>query len=691
MNLTISINKYININLFRLATCLFFIILASYVFYYGKSKNMNKVIPEALEDHVSALSVAISNVKYDLNKGYLYYRDIYSTLEVNGLTKKKVFLDQLNFKHPENIINKNTAGKAIEETLYLRLNTKNPALNRGDIVFSGGDIGLADFYEISFRIFGIEIESIFKLYFLVIIISGVLFFYSIREGPLHILPFLFLSSLLIIINQIYISDHLMENEHIKTNFNMGTLISFRFLSIIAVIPFLNLIFLHFQNKPLNLIQSFSVIFQTMIIITTFKIRISSYWILLAILILTFLYLVYLYIKSINNKDKRFDLINNSKKFILFSSFLILFLYLVKNIKTIFGFPYMITRYFNLGIIKDDPNTFNQFKVSAVQLLNDFNLNNLTNFFSKLFNSSVLQAAISQHYINFLLICCILFGIYILWKKFIVNFFKNDLLILQEIEKLFKNPKAIFFSFLILFFLDSIFFNLKVHPIFFTDNAKTSHAFYHNAFIGISQHPNFYDKYGDYYKREGGFNQDNIMDPLSYNEAYRLYKEKFSDDFEFDFMKHFTTPYKGDFLPQIIDDGAKEALINFIKKDPVMYLQSFYFKFTSAFEYLKYFFAIKNLKEVLMITLIINLFIFLFSILSKGVHLTMKYNSIMIFTFLFIFLISFTPVLWAYPSFHILADVYVTSFMMLSILINLILSIFYEVFKFSKKRSLIKNC
>mgnify|MGYP000386221344 CR=1 FL=1 len=80
------INKIIIISVLSLVLPLCFI---------GKKWGQGSIIPEAIEDHTWAISVAISDLDYGLHQGYVYYHDVFDCLNAYGMTKYPHYLEKL--------------------------------------------------------------------------------------------------------------------------------------------------------------------------------------------------------------------------------------------------------------------------------------------------------------------------------------------------------------------------------------------------------------------------------------------------------------------------------------------------------------------------------------------------------------------------------------------------------------------
>lgn len=649
---------------FSLIFFILFIFAIFFTFNYGKNKNIHKSV-EAIEDNIYALSVAVSNLKYGLNDGYVLYRDVYSAFERGGLTKKQFYLDKLNYKFPNNLKNPEIANQALKESLSLALNEKNPSF-KNELIYSGGDVGLADFFEIAFSIFGLQIQSIYYFFFLILLVSSFFYFFSLNTKIIYFsIPFSVLAMLNLLLFLMYQIDHVETHPFIKsTNFNFATITSFRSLPILAIIPFFNIVLLFFDNKKLNFFQIISFLFQSWVLIFCMSLRISSYWILFGFFFIILYQNIFRYYlskwKCISNKNY----VKNLKVYFYFGIIIIFLILLIKNLKTIYGIQYSIPVFKNYGLINSA--VYENLRDGSWNLIRNFDLTNFLNFiFDKNF-FEVYLLLVSKLYLNFIFIFLLILGIYLIWKKKIKEFFDKNLKIITLIKFSLTKSNYIIYTFFILFFLNSLFFNLKINSVFFSVNAMSHHPVYHNAFIGLSTHPEFYKKYGKKFS-EGGFNNDPVMDPLSYNEAYRQIKKRMPKDFEFDFMKHFTTPFDGGFMPKLVDEGAKLGLIEFIINDPVFFIEAHFYKLINIFRLSNATITQnENFLRLFVFTIFLNFFILIVSLNKLGTLKTLESIKVLYLNSFFIFLLVMLPSLWAYPSVHTSSVIFILYYILLSI-------------------------
>lgn len=200
---------------------IFFIaVVLAYTFTYSMNKGMHHVIPEAVNRHTNCISVAISDLEYGLT-GYRGYQKVMMTLINNGIFNKPYVFDR--------------AGKTIEETLNdskILNNAFQEAINVDNASSDGQrylfayDKGLPVYYKLAFMIFGYNIEGFFYLYFLLLLISVLIFIFTFYKR-IELLNILLL----------FVASHfLIVAGASSVGMQLKTVHNARFLPVLAILP-----------------------------------------------------------------------------------------------------------------------------------------------------------------------------------------------------------------------------------------------------------------------------------------------------------------------------------------------------------------------------------------------------------------------------------------------------------------------
>lgn len=263
------------------------------IWTFAINTGMHNTVPEATARHTMAISAAISDLKHNL-KGYVGYGEVLETLASNGLT-----INPDNGGHPEYLTNPTVLNNAIKAASSL------PEIHNQQYLHTlkHEDVGLVDYYKLSFLLFGYNIQGFLYLYFLLLFISITAFFIEFRKNYTAL-------SILII----YLSSHyLVMSATLSIGLQLQTVHNPRFLGVLMVISMLHIILYIFENQyqdNSNKISNKSliiVLIQIIIFSFVFRIRSSSLWLVLWAMFAALTYLIYIYFvqkpKLLSNKNK----------------------------------------------------------------------------------------------------------------------------------------------------------------------------------------------------------------------------------------------------------------------------------------------------------------------------------------------------------------------------------------------------
>ena len=287
-------------NLISLTLVLIIFFLYFCSLHNGIQKNLNKVMPEAIDDQVNAISIAISELKFGADYGYLGYTMVKNNFKSGGITKDPIVLKVLKAKFPENLNNpkfiENSFKKALETNLPRNDNYGLKNKNLHSLIYA--DLGLVDYFKISFSLFGFNSDAPFILFYFILFLQIIFFLISNFQNKFYFfIPIIFLIGFNTIINSGTFND-----------IEVGTVFNPRFISILSVIPSFHLAMMLLNHKKIDKIQYLLFFLQSIILFFVYFMRGSLAWIfvLLFFMILS-LILIYFY-----NKKKGFKNIDIKK-------------------------------------------------------------------------------------------------------------------------------------------------------------------------------------------------------------------------------------------------------------------------------------------------------------------------------------------------------------------------------------------
>jgi hypothetical protein len=150
-------------------------------------------------------------------------------------------------------------------------------INRGYSLLGPDDKGIIDFVKIAFRLFGLQVESVFYLYFFILFISSLLFIIDFYNRPSHL--FLLFSFLLL---------HFLVLPSLAFNPQLGSMLALRAISILSLIACLHCLLFILKPIPNSTSHVFFVILQILLITFVTHIRSVTTWQLLGVALVSIL-------------------------------------------------------------------------------------------------------------------------------------------------------------------------------------------------------------------------------------------------------------------------------------------------------------------------------------------------------------------------------------------------------------------
>jgi len=506
----IKISK--NLALFPLiAVLLVCSMLIFFSYHSGIEKNFDKVVPEAIEDNTWAISIAISDLEYGLNEGYMFYPLVFIALNEGGMTKYPSHLKNLGMNFPDNLKMPDLLNKAIEKARNIKV-PKKPSFRRGEITaMPYTDLGLADYYKLSFRLFGFQVDSAYKLFFLILTISILVFVIEYRDRPaILLLPLAFLFL------QIEVMDFIYRLDSI----DLATVANFRYISVLAIIPAAHVFLLLFKTEIVdNKLRLILLLSQCGIILFVISVRSSALWIIISALLIIS---VHGFVYSRTNFKKLISMLKKHNSFLLFLATIISMLYLLKMYNAVASLFLLKFRH-AVNALMDNP-------LVLLWLL----------FF-------------------FILFCFFAYQLFLRRKEFFIS--------VKKISYYQIFPALLL---VVLFLAFQIHQAWKMHPAYSMDDFIPHHMRYHNAYLALGQHPEFYSRFGDKFKE--GLDKNFVGDGLSFNTSFLLIKKEYEEK-GMEYKKgNFLSPYSGTIKMGLHDRYIAKAYINFIIDNPAFVIE-----------------------------------------------------------------------------------------------------------------------
>lgn len=195
-----------------------------YTFFSAIQNGMHQVIPGGVGLHRDYLTIAVSELRYELT-GYRGYRKVRDALLNHGIADEARILDKYRMTKEKILQDGTILNNAIKEALNV-----DDVSSAGEYALVRDDLGLIPYYKLAFRIFGYKVESLFYLYFLLLGCSVFVFLgtYCRRVDLLNVL-LLFVCSHFVVVSAAPVVG--IELQTVHNN---------RFLPVLAVLPALYL-------------------------------------------------------------------------------------------------------------------------------------------------------------------------------------------------------------------------------------------------------------------------------------------------------------------------------------------------------------------------------------------------------------------------------------------------------------------
>ena len=264
---------------------------------YGKNAGMNHYFDTPLDTRAQQMAAAITDHVYRLNGRYTAHSQVYETLLRNGMSDVPDLYTPLGLKSPP-YSDANFWNNLILKASSLHPLT-SPRYSSGTLSFVNlEDMGIVNFYKLSFSLFGLNIEGFYKLFFVLLLIS-VIFIYVTFWRQIGIL-----FSVNLILVGLFISICSINIPGALSTVSNG-----RFLNTLAVIPAFHLAVILWRPLNTKFLIVLSTIFQSLFLAFVILMRSNAIWAVI-FLGLSALVLIFYRIKPILSSAPFFKLVRN---------------------------------------------------------------------------------------------------------------------------------------------------------------------------------------------------------------------------------------------------------------------------------------------------------------------------------------------------------------------------------------------
>lgn len=239
--------------------------------FTGIQRGMDHKVAFGPQSEQWAMTIALSESVYGLQLGYVGFKSVYDKLVeiwMRGTNGNPIdYTDPVQKQNASN-------GALINEALTsaASLGPQTPGfVSGGDLItMYYNDIGEVDFDRIAFRLFGVQVEAFYYLYFTILALSAAIFIVTFRENAFA------LAALLCVLLALYVELHLAMFPA-----NIPTFPGMRHGSTLGFVPMLYFLFL--LGRRISFPVLVAAVFELAVLILAWRIRGSVSWMLILII------------------------------------------------------------------------------------------------------------------------------------------------------------------------------------------------------------------------------------------------------------------------------------------------------------------------------------------------------------------------------------------------------------------------
>ncbi|MFZ3354894.1 MAG: hypothetical protein WA268_29050 [Xanthobacteraceae bacterium] len=266
----------------RLAVHLLLLCLVGASFAQAVAKKMQDNLTWGAYADYEAMSVAISDIVYRLNQGYLAYGAVLNIFDKRlGITTAPGEIPHIDRMRDARYIN-DTIRDAISIDQISTVAPSQPLdfipiVRRDFAPILAEDVGRVDYYRLAFLFFGFKIQSMHYMFFSLLFATTLLFVVGFRgqSVPLSLLAAELVSVCLIINSNLFF-------------ISLPSISAYRAISSLAIVPVTHLVFCVFRKTQLRSIAGMTALAQAALFVFVMWSRSSAQWGIIAVFMATLL-------------------------------------------------------------------------------------------------------------------------------------------------------------------------------------------------------------------------------------------------------------------------------------------------------------------------------------------------------------------------------------------------------------------
>lgn len=261
--------KCLRPRLLSVLTFVFFSILAALcvvnLYTTTKLQGLDATLNYGAENDIFAITIAISENRYDFHEGYVGIPEVEAALQAILMPKDDPSKWQALAGNRQAIESAFQAASHLDPSTFTPYKTTRAPF----VIMPGEDTGLADFYRLSFSLFGYHADAMFKCFMLLFSLSTVLFLWQSRNQPwamglLVILLFSF--------NMLFYSDAFVGRV------DAPSIMSSRNLGLLTLVATLHLmLFSHMRGRYCSISSWVVWVMQLALLLFMMSVRSSTHW------------------------------------------------------------------------------------------------------------------------------------------------------------------------------------------------------------------------------------------------------------------------------------------------------------------------------------------------------------------------------------------------------------------------------
>lgn len=237
----------------RFYSIIIIVLLFLQTYRFADTEINRLTLGEPIAWYLQSMCGAITSLNYGRG-GYVCYKNVYEKLKNVGWTEKKIDAAE------------------VKRTFQQILLIKDPGRDGFDTV-GGTDTGFIDYCRLAFLLFGYKTEGLFYLYFILSFISIALFFITFRKNSAAIFTLI-----------IFLLAHFIAVSGVDRV--IGSIHSYRFITVLAILPLIHILMLSLFNRPLTFFSFAGAVIQSLAVVFILWIRNSILWIVVFLICLT---------------------------------------------------------------------------------------------------------------------------------------------------------------------------------------------------------------------------------------------------------------------------------------------------------------------------------------------------------------------------------------------------------------------